>query len=75
MKYFIWIMVVVLLVLRQDNWLWTNDTLVFGFMPIGLLSQVGISIGAATVWYLATVYAWPAKLEHVEESPQDGEAA
>jgi hypothetical protein len=75
MKNVIWIMVVVLLILRQDNWMWENDTLVFGFMPIGLLSQAGISIGAAIVWYLATVFAWPTELEHVEESTTDGEAA
>ncbi len=74
MKYVIWTMVVVLIILRQDNWLWENDKLVFGFMPIGLLSQIGISIGAAIVWYLATIYAWPAELEHVDDTKTDGEA-
>jgi hypothetical protein len=75
MKAFIWVMVIALLILRQDVWLWKNDTLVFGFLPIGLMSQIGISIGAAIVWYLATIFAWPANLEHVEESTTDGEAA
>ncbi|MCP4189451.1 MAG: DUF3311 domain-containing protein [Planctomycetaceae bacterium] len=73
MKYIIWTLVVVLLVAHQDNWFWTDDTLVFGFIPIGLMWHAGISIGAAIIWYLATVYAWPSKLEYVEKSSDDGE--
>ena len=52
-----------MIVLHQDNWLWDDDTLVFGFLPIGLLWHIGISIAASVLWFLATVFAWPAQLE------------
>ncbi len=58
----VWIiaaLVVLLLILHQDNWFWEDDTLVFGFMPIGLLWHAGISIAASLTWALATVIAWP----------------
>lgn len=50
---------VLLLILHQDNWFWTDDSLVFGFMPIGMFWHVCISIGASLTWALATVIAWP----------------
>ncbi|MEZ6045321.1 MAG: DUF3311 domain-containing protein [Planctomycetaceae bacterium] len=59
MKYVVWGQVLILLILHQDNWLWENDKLVFGFMPIGLLYHAGISLAAAITWFLATLFAWP----------------
>ena len=52
-------LVLLLLVLHQDNWFWTDDTLVFGFMPIGLFWHACISIAASATWWLATKIAWP----------------
>lgn len=52
-------LVVVLLILHQDNWFWTDGTLVFGFMPIGLLWHALISVAACLTWALATKIAWP----------------
>ena len=52
-------LVVALLILHQDNWFWTDDTLVFGFMPIGLFYHACISIAASATWLLATKLAWP----------------
>ena len=52
-------LVILLLVLHQDNWFWTDDTLVFGFMPIGLFWHACISIAASATWWLATKIAWP----------------
>ncbi len=72
MKHVVWILVVLLLVLHQDNWLWDNSTLLFGFMPITLLFHAGISVAAAIVWYLATLYCWPPEIEN--ESPTDDTA-
>lgn len=63
MKYVVWGLVVFLLIIHQDNWLWDNTTLVFGFMPITLLFHAGISVAAGIVWYLATIYCWPKELE------------
>lgn len=51
--------VLALIVLRQDIWFWNDPALVFGILPIGLAWQIGISIAAAMLWFLATKIAWP----------------
>lgn len=56
-KHFIWGLVVLLLIVHQDNWFWDDTTLVFGFMPIGLLYHAGISVAAGVTWFLATKFA------------------
>lgn len=66
MKYLVWALVVLLIILHQDNWNWTKDDLVFGFIPIGLAWHAGISIAASAVWFLATLVAWPKQLELVD---------
>jgi len=68
MKYVVWGLVLLLLVLHQDNWFWEDDTMVFGFMPIGLFFHACISLAAAATWYLGTRFAWP-----VEEDPSADE--
>ena len=65
-------LVVVLLVVHQDNWLWDDQTLVLGFMPIGLLFHAGISVAAGATWFLATKIAWPDHLEHTPGDDADG---
>ena len=52
-------LVLLLLILHQDNWFWTDDTKLLGFMPIGLFWHACISIGASLTWFLATKIAWP----------------
>ncbi len=52
-------LVLLLLILHQDTWFWTDDTLIFGFMPIGMFWHVCISIAASLTWALATKIAWP----------------
>lgn len=63
MRYFIWGLVVLLILVHQDFWLWNDPRLVFGFMPITLLFHTGLSIAAGVVWYLATQFCWPDDLE------------
>jgi hypothetical protein len=63
MRYVVWGLVLLLVILHQDNWNWDNPRLVFGFFPITLLHHCGISIGASITWFLATRYAWPEGLE------------
>lgn len=58
------IAVLVLIVLHQDNWLWTSSTLVFGFIPIGLFYHACISLAAGCLWFWATRNCWPAGLEN-----------
>ena len=60
------ILVLLLLIVHQDNWFWTDDTLVFGFMPIALFWHACISIGATLTWFLATKIAWP-----IDEDPSN----
>lgn len=53
------VLVILLLILHQDNWFWTESWTVLGFLPIGLFWHVLISIAAALLWALATKIAWP----------------
>ncbi len=52
-------LVLLLLILHQDNWFWTDATLVFGFIPIALFWHACISLAAVGTWFLATCIAWP----------------
>ncbi|MEM9187438.1 MAG: DUF3311 domain-containing protein [Planctomycetota bacterium] len=63
MQKIVWALVVLLLILHQDLWFWEDDTLVFGFMPIGLFYHACISVAASVTWFLATRHCWPAGLE------------
>lgn len=59
----IWIAVVILIIAHQDNWLWENDTLVLGFIPIGLFFHACISVAASLTWFFATRFAWPSDVD------------
>ena len=65
------VLVLILLILHQDNWFWTDDTLVFGFMPIALFWHACISIGATVTWFVATRIAWPI-IDNADQ-PEGGE--
>ncbi|MFG0254002.1 MAG: DUF3311 domain-containing protein [Rhodopirellula sp. JB053] len=52
-------LVLLLLVLHQDNWFWTDGRLVFGVIPVGLFWHACLSIGASFTWFLTTRIAWP----------------
>ena len=64
MFWVVWGMVVLLAILHQDFWYWDDRTLVFGFMPIGLLYHACFSLVCAITWILAVKFAWP---HHIEE--------
>ena len=59
MKILVWSLVALLVVLHQDVWLWGDDRLLFGFLPVTLGYQACISLGASLVWLLAVNVAWP----------------
>ena len=73
MKYAVWGLVVLLIILHQDNWFWDDDTLIGGFMPITLLYHAGISVAAGIAWFLGILFAWPTGLD--EHSPEQGAEA
>lgn len=63
MKHAVWVLIVLLLVLHQDNWLWLDSRLVFGFIPVGLFYHACISLAAGVTWWLATKYCWPIEVD------------
>ena len=66
---FAWGLVLVLAILHYDFWNWDNRSIVFGFLPIGLLFQALISIGAAVAWALVVKFAWPTHIEEWADQP------
>lgn len=75
MKYLVWGLVVLLIILHQDVWFWDDDRLVFGFLPITLLYHACISLGAGFTWYLATLFAWPLDEDEVARLARNAAAA
>jgi hypothetical protein len=69
MKFVVWGLVLLLVVLHQDVWNWNNDKLVFGFIPMTLAYHACISIAASVVWFIATIVAWPSHLEEEANLP------
>ena len=63
MRIILWLGFIVLFVVHQDFWFWDDDTLIFGFLPIGLAYHAGFSAAAATLWLLMVKLAWPSELE------------
>ena len=63
-----WILFAALVILHHDWWFWSDTTLLFGFLPIGLGYQLLISIAASALWGWAAFYAWPAELESLVDA-------
>ena len=69
MKQLVWVLIILLMILHQDVWLWQRyNPLVLGFIPIGLAWHAGISISAAVVGLLAARYCWPVDVD-VDDQP------
>lgn len=68
-----WALILALIVLHQDFWFWTDDRLVFGFLPMGLFYHAVLSIAAAAVWGFVAWRAWPNELDVT--SPEGGPQA
>ncbi len=61
--------IILLALLHQDFWWWDDsDTLVFGFVPVGLAYHAILSLAAALLWALAVKFCWPADVD-VENTP------
>ena len=58
-KWIIFGLICLLIVLHHDIWNWDNKQPIFGFMPVALVWQAGISVAASITWYIATRIAWP----------------
>lgn len=69
MKKLVYGLIVLLAVLHQDFWWWDDsDTLVLGFVPIGLAYHAAVSLAAGILWALAVKHCWP---EEMGEPPAD----
>ncbi|GAB4466974.1 MAG: hypothetical protein OHK0029_38630 [Armatimonadaceae bacterium] len=66
MKWGIVALVVAVLLLHQDFWNWTDKTLIFGVLPVGLAYHAGYSILASVTMALLVKFLWPTHLEHEE---------
>ena len=62
-RLWVWVGVLVLFVLHQDLWLWSDASLWVGPLPAGLAYHAGYSILVAAFWWLVVRFAWPAALD------------
>lgn len=69
MKWLLTAWVILVLILHQDFWNWTNKTLVFGLLPAGLAYHAGYSITAALTMAILVRFVWPAHLDEDEITP------
>lgn len=68
-------LLIVLVALHHDFWLWNDSTLVGDWMPIGLAYHIVLSIVAAAFWLIAVKAAWPVKETPQSEVSNDTAAA
>lgn len=66
MKWLVAAWIVVLMALHQDFWLWTNKTLIFGLLPIGLAYHAGFCVAASLTMWLLVKTMWPKDLDASE---------
>ena len=59
---------IALLVFHKDFWNWDNNTLLWGFMPVGLAYHASISIGAALLGAWCCFKCWPKHLDKAGET-------
>ncbi len=61
--------IILLALLHQDFWWWDDsDTLVFGFVPVGLAYHAFMSLAAGVLWALAVKFCWPADVDVENDS-------
>lgn len=73
MRYAVWAMLIVLVILQQSGWAADRSELLFGFLPAPLMFHGVISLAAGLVWLLATMYAWPVDDESTSTMASTGE--
>jgi hypothetical protein len=70
MKWVLYLLTVVLIVLHQDFWNWkTVNPMLFGFMPVGLWYHAAFCVAAAVLLALYVAFLWPKHLEDVQPEP------
>ena len=70
MNWLLALVVLIVILLHQDIWFWTDKALVFRFLPIGLACQIGYSVLASLTMWLLVRFAWPSHLEEAAEAKE-----
>jgi hypothetical protein len=70
MRYVVWGLLLILVVLHQSGIAIDSTKLLFGFLPEGLAFHIGISLAAGVTWFLATRFAWPIDETTANESAE-----
>ena len=75
MKKVVFLLAILLGILHQDFWNWSNAGLVLGFIPVGLFYHACYSMAAACLWAFAIKFAWPSEIVAWADSDDDKEAS
>lgn len=75
MKWIVYLLAVVVLVLHQDCWNFDKATLIWGWLPIGLAYHAAYSIACAILMALLVATAWPKHLEQLENIQRPGQSS
>jgi len=71
----VYFLLVVLVLLHQDFWLWDDPSLVFGFLPVGFAYHAAYTLVVAGAWCTAIRYAWPSSAETFAEGRDEDQPA
>ncbi len=55
-----WFILIALVLLHHDFWFWDDSTLVMGWLPIGMLYHILLTLAATAFWFFAVKKLWPA---------------
>ena len=73
MKIIVALLIVLMVALHQDFWLWTDRRLIFGFLPVGLAYHMGYAFLASLVMWVLVKVAWPKETEQAAPADRAGE--
>jgi hypothetical protein len=65
-KFLIFLLIAAVYIVHQDNWNWNNASLLFGFLPVGLVYHIGYSLLATGMMVILVKEAWPEHLENTK---------
>ena len=75
MRIAIWVLLAVLVALHHDFWLWDDPSLVGGWMPVGLLYHLLLSLVAVVFWAAAVSFAWPRFADRKSVTADEGSSS
>ncbi len=70
MRTALWLVLIALVLLHHDFWFWADATLIAGWLPIGLLYHILLSLVASAFWFCAVKFAWPVSEQDTETNDE-----